>query len=70
MRWEKNELFVEVESALSTNSNEAVLIVSSNAWNKLPLEFKEQVHESEREKCDALRTAVAAWARANGFLSK
>lgn len=71
MRWEKGVQFIAIESARSADCSAEVLIVSSSvAWSTLPLEFKEQVRRSNSQQCDALQSAVAYWARANGFLSK
>jgi hypothetical protein len=63
-----NESFVEIESADPVESDEEVLIVASNMWGALPLEFKDPIPKSDTERCATLRTAVASWARVNGFL--
>lgn len=69
MRWEKGSQFIAIESALSTEIEAEVHLVSSNLdWSKLPLEFKEQVRKSDSLQCEGLRNDVANWARAHGFL--
>lgn len=69
MRWENGSKFIAIESALSTECEGGILLVSSSLdWSTLPLEFKEQVRKSDFHQCEVLRNLVANWARSHGFL--
>ena len=68
MRWTKDKAFLEIEQATSVDSNNSVILITTNIpWNALPLEFKQQISESNIAGCLKLRNQVNAWAQMNDF---
>ena len=68
MRFEKNKEFVEIASAFSTDFKAAVwYIESSRELTDLPVEFRDQVRKTDKEKYENLKHAVCSWAACNGY---
>lgn len=66
-RWEKGEMFIEIEIANGENS--AALVAEANVpWVELPLELKEQVSVRAEQEFLPFFTAMKSWAESHGFV--
>jgi len=68
MRFEKENNYIEIESVISTDNTGNVYIVGSSlSLAELPIEFREQVKQSDTEKVESLKNVLCAWAIKNGY---
>ncbi len=72
MRWEKNELFVEIENATSADGLGDIWAVKWHLdLNDFPVGlFRHQVRKSDYEGFAKLRQAISVWATSNGYEMK
>lgn len=69
MKWAKGSQYIEIEKALSVDSNSSVFIVSSSSsLADLPIEFRGQVPCTDESRSTELREAVTQWAERNGYV--
>jgi translation initiation factor 2 alpha subunit (eIF-2alpha) len=68
MLFQKGTDFVEITQAISADTNETVWYVYTNLdWEKLPVEFRVQVSETDQEGLEKLKNALVEWADHKGF---
>jgi translation initiation factor 2 alpha subunit (eIF-2alpha) len=68
MLFQKGTDFVEITQAISADTNETVWYVYTNLdWEKLPVEFRVQVSETDQEGLEKLKNALVEWADRKGF---
>lgn len=68
MLFQKGNDFVEITQAISADTNETVWYVYTNLdWEKLPVEFRVQISETDQEGLEKLKSALVEWADAEGF---
>ena len=68
MLFKKGNDFVEITQAISADTNDNVWYVYSNLdWEKLPVEFRVQVSETDQEGLEKLKGALVKWADRKGF---
>jgi hypothetical protein len=68
MLFQKGTDFVEITQAISADTNETVWYVYTNLdWEKLPVEFRVQVSETDQEGLEKLKNDLVEWADRKGF---
>ena len=68
MLFKKGNDFVEITQAISADTNDNVWYVYSNLdWEKLPVDFRVQVSETDQEGLEKLKGALVKWADRKGF---
>jgi len=68
MRYEKEDQYIEVSETISANYGEACFVDSNLGDLQLPIEFREQIPKSEKDKIENLKRSVLDWASRNGFV--
>ena len=68
MIFQKGNDFVEITQAISADTNETVWYVYTNIdWETLPVEFRVQIPETDKEGLDKLKGSLVEWADLKGF---
>ena len=68
MLFEKGNDFVEITQAISADTNDTVWFVYTNLdLENLPVEFRVQVSETDKEGLEKLKNALVKWADRRGF---
>jgi hypothetical protein len=68
MIFQKGNDFVEITQAISADTNETVWYVYTNLdWENLPVEFQEQIPETDQEGLEKLKNSLVEWADLKGF---
>jgi hypothetical protein len=68
MIFEKGNDFVEITQAISADTNDTVWYVYTNLEREnLPVEFRDQVSETDQEGLEKLKNTLVKWADRNGF---
>ena len=69
MRFEKDGNYIEVSEALSANKGRQIVCIveSSLSFDKLPINFREQISKSDSTGVNNLKESVSLWAKKNGY---
>ena len=68
-RWEKGDKFVEIEFGQNSAETGSVAIINQNVYAQPPVEWRDMIPTSDKERLNSRINKIEAWAIENGFAS-